>query len=137
MASAFLDTNILVYAATARTSDPAKWARALEIISSTEFGTSGQVLAEFVSVVRHKFSAPMPDDELDQWLDRLSERDVVPVDAELVRRGEEVASRYRIGYYDGAVIAAAERLGAGILFTEDLNHGQAYGSVRAVNPFLD
>ncbi len=35
----------------------------------------------------------------------------------------------------GAIIAAAERLGVKTLYTEDLNHGQAYGSVVAVNPF--
>ncbi|TIP29869.1 MAG: PIN domain-containing protein [Mesorhizobium sp.] len=35
----------------------------------------------------------------------------------------------------GAIIAAAERLGVKALYTEDLNHGQAYGSVVAVNPF--
>ncbi|WP_245475942.1 hypothetical protein [Mesorhizobium sp. M7A.F.Ca.US.006.01.1.1] len=35
----------------------------------------------------------------------------------------------------GAIIAAAERLGVKTLYTEDLNHGQAYGSVVAINPF--
>ena len=34
------------------------------------------------------------------------------------------------------IIAAAERLGASILYAEDLNHGQRYGSVQAINPFL-
>ena len=44
--------------------------------------------------------------------------------------------RYELSYWDGAIISAAESLGASILYTEDLNHGQHYGSVRAVNPFL-
>ncbi|PAQ06083.1 hypothetical protein [Mesorhizobium temperatum] len=35
----------------------------------------------------------------------------------------------------GAIIAAAERLGVKTLYTEDLNHGQTYGSVVAINPF--
>ena len=30
---------------------------------------------------------------------------------------------------------AAERLSAPMLSSEDLNHGQDYGSVRVVNPF--
>ncbi|WP_245435947.1 hypothetical protein [Mesorhizobium tamadayense] len=42
---------------------------------------------------------------------------------------------YEISYWDGAIIAAAERLGVKTLYTEDLNHGQAYGSVVAINPF--
>ncbi len=49
----------------------------------------------------------------------------------------EASIRHEISYWDGAIIAAAESLGASILYTEDLNHGQHYGSVRAVNPFLD
>ena len=42
---------------------------------------------------------------------------------------------FRISYWDAALIAAAERLDAPILYTEDLNHDQLYGSVRVVNPF--
>jgi len=33
-------------------------------------------------------------------------------------------------------LAAAEALDAPTLYTEDLQHGQRYGRVRAVNPFL-
>ena len=33
-------------------------------------------------------------------------------------------------------VAAAEVLEAATLYTEDLNHGQRYGKVRAVNPFI-
>ena len=35
-----------------------------------------------------------------------------------------------------AIIAAAERLRARVIYSEDLNHGQTYGSVRVENPFL-
>ena len=33
--------------------------------------------------------------------------------------------------------AAAERPGATMLYTEDLNDGQQYGSVTAINPFKE
>ena len=46
-----------------------------------------------------------------------------------------MSERYRISFWDACVLAAAERLGAPILYTEDLNHGQSYGSVRVDNPF--
>jgi predicted nucleic acid-binding protein len=36
---------------------------------------------------------------------------------------------------DAAIIAAAEQLGAPVLCTEDLNHGQVYGPVKVINPF--
>jgi predicted nucleic acid-binding protein len=40
-----------------------------------------------------------------------------------------------ISYWDAALVAAAEVIGAPILYTEDLNHGQKYGSVTVINPF--
>lgn len=58
-----------------------------------------------------------------------------PIDADLVRRAVALSHRHVISYWDAALIAAAERLDAPVLYTEDLNHGQLYGSVRVVNPF--
>jgi predicted nucleic acid-binding protein len=37
--------------------------------------------------------------------------------------------------WDSQIVAAAERLGADVLYSEDLNHGQTYGAVRCENPF--
>lgn len=61
---------------------------------------------------------------------------MVAVDDTYVRAGLDCARRYGINYYDAALLAAAERLGAPVFYTEDLNHNQIYGSVRAINPFL-
>jgi predicted nucleic acid-binding protein len=43
--------------------------------------------------------------------------------------------QYQLSYWDAAIIAAAEALGARDLYSEDMNHGQIYGSVRVINPF--
>jgi len=45
--------------------------------------------------------------------------------------------RFKISFWDGAILAAAETLGAGVLYTEDLSHDQRYGPVLVRNPFLD
>lgn len=45
--------------------------------------------------------------------------------------------RFRISYWDAAVIEAARSLGCEVLLSEDLGHGQDYGGVRVVNPFVD
>jgi predicted nucleic acid-binding protein len=58
------------------------------------------------------------------------------IDPSLIKTAIATSQRFRIAYWDAAIIAAAERLGAETLFTEDLNHGQSYGSVRVINPFL-
>lgn len=101
----------------------------------TLFGTAGQVMAEFVAVARRK--KLVGDESIDQWLIFLGTCPLVPVDDAYVRMGLDLARRYQIHYYDAALLGAAERLGASIFYTEDLNHNQIYGSVRAVNPFIE
>lgn len=92
-------------------------------------------MAEFVVVARRK--SLLADDSIDRWLLLLNGVPSVPVDQLYVRTGLDIARRYGIHYYDAALLGAAERLGAPVLYTEDLNHNQVYGSVRAVNPFLE
>lgn len=131
----FLDTNILIYAALGSVDEPAKYERAVELLT-TRFGTSGQVLAEFYVNAQRKGSVPLTADEAREWVMRLSKKAFQPVDFAVVRTGIDHARRYQLSYWDGAIIAAAERLGAKTVYSEDLNHGQTYGSVRVVNPFL-
>ena len=71
-----------------------------------------------------------------EWIERLTEQVCIPVDATLVRNGILLSERYRIDYWDAAIVAAAETAGVETLYSEDLNHGQVYGSVIVVNPFL-
>ena len=132
----FLDTNVLIYAASEKKSRDARWTSIAErLVHDTLFGTTGQIMAEFVSVARRK--KLLVDESIDQWLIFLGTCPLVPVDEAYVRAGLDLARRYQINYYDAALVAAAERLGAPIFYTEDLNHNQIYGSVRAVNPFLE
>ena len=131
----FIDTNVLIYAAAGRHDAPEKNARAWALLDHANFGLSGQVLAEFYVNVLTKPKVPLKPSEAATWVDRLSIVPVVPVDADLVREAIRHSHRYKINYWDAALIAAAERLDAPILYTEDLNHDQLYGSVRVVNPF--
>lgn len=91
-------------------------------------------MAEFTSVCRRK--ALLGDAALDRWLGFLGACPSVSVDEAYVRGGLECARRYRISFYDAALLAAAERLGAPVFYSEDLGHGQQYGAVRVVNPFM-
>ena len=131
----FLDTNVLVYAAMARFSAPAKYERARLVIAETNFGLSAQVLQEFFVNVTRKTDRSLSIPEALAWLGGLTDRACIAIDRELVIEAAGIADRYQIHYWDGALIAAAMRLDAPILYTEDLNHGQTYGSVRVENPF--
>ena len=132
----FLDTNVLVYAAAGKRDDPRKASIARQIVATEIFGVSAQTLAEFYVVVSGKAEVPMSLAEIDAWIERLSAFPFAVVDADIVRAGIFLARRFRIRYFDAALLAAAERLGAPVFYSEDLNHGQTYGSVRVVNPFL-
>jgi predicted nucleic acid-binding protein len=131
-----LDTNVLIYAIAGKKDDPRKHAIAIDLFRHASFGVSGQVLAEFTSVASRRFRATVAAPILDDWLETLSSFPTIPVDADVVRAGLAISRRFQISYYDAAILAAAERLGAPVLYTEDLNHGQDYGPVKVINPFL-
>ncbi|HEX4765109.1 MAG TPA: PIN domain-containing protein [Lichenihabitans sp.] len=133
----FLDTNILIYAALGRQDDRPKYEIAKQIIANERFGLSGQVLAEFYVGVTRRPETTLTPPETDRWMDLLGRFPTVSIDEMLVRTAIIHARRFQIHYYDAAIIAAAERLEASILYTEDLNHGQRYGSVLVQNPFRD
>jgi len=134
-AEVFLDSNILVYAAMARSGEEFKRERALTLIQSEHFGTSAQVLQEFYVTVVRKAKRPLTSVEAMEWIQQWAAFPCQPIDRELVQIAIEMSVRYKIGYWDAAIIAAATSLGAHILYSEDLNNRQRYGSVRVVNPF--
>lgn len=133
----FLDTNVLIYAAMGKIDDERKYRLASTLIETEFFGLSGQVLAEFYTNITNpkKHMDVMPAAEIDQWMQLLGRYPIAPIDGGIVAKGIAYSRRYQITYWDAALIAAAERLGAPVLYTEDLNHDQTYGSVRVVNPF--
>ena len=133
----FLDTNILVYAVSSAPEDATKRQRAVELIEETDCGLSAQVLQEFYVTVTGKFRVPLPPDRAMTFLEELRALPTAWPDYAMIVSGVEHAVRYRISYWDGAIVAAAEALGSPVLYSEDFNHGQRYGAVRAVNPFRE
>jgi len=131
-----LDTNVLVYAFSNSGRDAAKARIAREWINREDWGITVQVLQEFyVNAVRtpHQISH---DDALAMIEEIASSRPVLGVDLALMRLALQIKRRYAIAYWDAAVIAGARRLGATVLVSEDLSHGQDYGGVRVLNPFV-
>ena len=70
-----------------------------------------------------------------RFLAHVMRRPVVDLTPDLFLRAIELKNRYRIGYWDAAVLGAALTLGCHTLYTQDLNHGQDYDGLRAVDPF--
>jgi predicted nucleic acid-binding protein len=132
----FLDTNVLVYAVSSAEHEAGKSRRALELVGTSDFGLSAQVLQEFYVTVTRKIKKPLAPELAVALMDQYRVFPVVATDYPLIVSAVELSLRYGVSYWDGAILAAAEALEAPVLYTEDLNHGQSYGAVRAMNPFL-
>jgi predicted nucleic acid-binding protein len=97
---------------------------------------STQSLAEFAAVLLHKKSPRADPAAVKKALDALSPIAVVTPDWAMVRRAVEVRATYGLHFYDGMMVAAAERAGCARIWSEDLNSGQVYFGVRVENPFV-
>jgi predicted nucleic acid-binding protein len=135
-ASKFLDTNILLYAYDLDA--PAKRGAALRLVEQGwtapgEAAISVQVLQELhVNLVKRGVS----QSEATHIVRDFAHWPVVDNTLELLEAALDEQARWEISLWDSLILAAARASGASELITEDLNHSQNYGGVRAVNPFL-
>jgi predicted nucleic acid-binding protein len=132
---AVLDSNILLYAASKDPRDGAKAKVALSLLATVNFGVPLQVAQEFFHNARVKARLAIDPDHCDRMIGALLQRPCLATDKEMFETARQLCRRYRIAYWDAAVLAACECLGARVLYSEDLNDGQEYGGVRVVNPF--
>lgn len=132
----FVDTNVWVYAVDA--ADPAKRARALEVIAPApgrHLVVSTQVLTEFYAVVTRKLTVPVPFEDAETMVRQLAVLPVVPVDGSLVVSAITGSRDWRISIWDALILRAAEIGGCRRVLSEDLADGATYGSVVVENPF--
>ena len=132
----FLDTNVLVYAYDP--SDSRKQRVAQDLVRGALAGdivVSTQVLAEFAATLLHKMAPAARPEDVTAVLDALGPIRVLVPDGEIVRRAVEVRGQYGVHFYDGMIVAAAERGGCGRIWSEDLNSGQQYFGIVVENPF--
>ena len=129
---AFFDTNILVYAATS----DAKKQQAADCLRGRGIA-SVQVFNEFVHVARRKLHHDWPQIEFALGLFRDSLDDVVPVTMNTHAAAVLLAREHGLSFFDALIVAAAVEAGCDTLYSEDLQHGRAFGSVTILNPFLE
>lgn len=135
IAEAFVDTNVLLYAISRSSSEDKKARKARQLLGEVDFGLSTQVLQEFFVNATQKIRTPISNEDALRFIEIVSAAPVVPIDTELVLQAISFKQRFGLSYWDAAIVAAAHALGATTLFTEDLNAGQRYGDILAVNPF--
>ncbi len=131
----FLDTNVLIYSIDGK--DPAKQAVARDIVVSAVRGggflISAQVLNEFSNIALLKLKLSV--EETRKFVSFFSRICVVSLESRWTDAALLLKQRYETQFFDSLLLVAAQENGCDEILTEDLNDGQMYGSVKAVNPF--
>lgn len=134
--SIFFDTNILVYCTDQK--DLAKQSRARALVqrhsASGQAVVSTQVLIELYNVLINKQKIPKKIAAL--LIDHYAAWPVVDSDVTLVQSAVSRTLQRPLSIWDAMVIEAASRYGAETLLSEDMGHGQSYGTVKVINPFV-
>ena len=137
MSKVFIDTNILVYANDK--SDPHKQFMATKMVSECIAERRGvistQVLQEYACVALHKLRQELAI--VRRRLGQFQSLEVVLGTSALIGRALELHAKYKIHYWDAAILAAAEEAQCDQLYSEDFPDGAMYGNVRVVNPLVD
>ena len=135
----FIDTNLFIYQLEA--SYERRAATADRIISrgieTRNACISFQVVQDCLTTVLRTAEIPLSTDETKQYLDNvLAPLYRVPASLSLYRRALDLQVRYRYGFYDSLIIAAALDAGCTLLYSEDLQDGQRIEGLTIENPFV-
>jgi predicted nucleic acid-binding protein len=135
----FVDTNILMYAHDTSAGKKHERAKALveELWRNRTGIVSTQVLQELSVNLRKKAGRPLDVKTTREIVADYLTWQVIVNSGESVLEALDFEAQYHVSFWDALVIAAAQHSGAAILYSEDLNEGQRYGSVRVVNPLRD
>jgi predicted nucleic acid-binding protein len=137
-ATAFVDTNVLLYAINVLPADAPKTAAAVKLLGRDDLGISVQVLCEFYVQATHPHSPQrLAPQTAKQYLATLRRYKVQEMTVPVFERALALADRYVISLWDALILSAATELGCTTLYSEDLNDGQDYAGVRVCNPFVN
>ena len=131
----FIDANVLLYAVDSR--DSSKQHSAIEWRNALWEDAAGrlswQVLNEFYTNATRKLSVPAATARV--IVESYAEWSPLDFTIDLLRRAWHWTERAGLSYWDGLILASAERSGCQWLLSEDFQAGRRYGSVEIVNPF--
>jgi predicted nucleic acid-binding protein len=138
MSGEFCDTNVLVYAydSSAGTKQE-QAAQLLRRLWESEVGVvSIQVLQELFVSLTQKISQPLPHQRARQVVADMTTWRVMEPKRRDVVDAMDAARRWQVSFWDAMILTAARKMGAAILWSEDLNDGRDYDGTVVRNPFL-
>lgn len=134
----FVDTNILLYAYDRDAGGKHERARQIliDLWQADEGCLSTQVLQEFFVNVTKKIPQPISTAMAREIMRTYLPWVRVATDGEMAIRAAEIADTWQTSFWDGMIIAAAERTGATELLSEDLQSGQRIAGLLVTNPLI-
>jgi predicted nucleic acid-binding protein len=135
MPRAFVDTNILVYAADKASPSSQKTQIARGLLLQRGLHLSVQVLNEFTVNARNPDKLNLSAREELQWIERWMLFPVHSMMAETFLSARVFHERYQVSHWDGLILAAAKEADCQKLYSEDLQDGQFYDGIEVINPF--
>lgn len=131
----FIDSNVLLCAASGRPADMAKSKHARALLERETVGISFQVLQEFYANAINPRKLNLSSAEATALCTTWMRFRVARLGLKTFVRTLDLAQRFQISNWDAAILAAAKQLGCATVYSEDLNDGQDYDGVRVENPF--
>ena len=134
--TAFVDTNVLLYAVSRRPEEQEKRARAWSLIDAGGIASSLQVLQEFYwQATRATRPGRMSGPEAAEFVARWRRFPVQETTLALLDLGLKIETRHRFNFWDCMILAAAKAQGCDVLWTEDMQDGRIVDGMRIANPF--
>lgn len=132
----FVDTNVLLYAVSRDPSEQEKAERANDILAARDVALSVQVLQEFyVQATRGSRPDPLTHEQAAKLVESFLRFPVLEITTNMLLAALATCQRFRISYWDAAILEAGRILGCDVVLSEDLNDGQDYAGVWVENPF--
>lgn len=132
----FVDTNVLLYAISTAPDEAARARDARNLLDRDDLALSVQVLQEFyVQATRKSRADALTSAQASQLIESFLRFPVQEQTVAIVTAAIKAAARYRISYWDAAILEAARALGCRTVLSEDLSHGRDYDGIVVTNPF--
>lgn len=132
----FLDTNILLYRISTDPAESEKRTVATNLLKEKGGHLSVQVLQEFyVQATRSTREDRILHEEAVVLIESWKRFSVQPLTLDLLDAALRAKDRWKLSYWDAAIIEAARCAGCDTILSEDLNDGQFYDGIRVLNPF--
>jgi predicted nucleic acid-binding protein len=132
----FVDTNVLLYAASTDPAEERKAKIARALLDSTDLALSVQVLQEFyVQATRPTRADRLSHEQAAALVEAFLRFPVQETTAPVMLAAIATSRRHRLSYWDAAILEAARALGCETVLSEDLAHARSYDGLRVENPF--